>query len=542
MIEYLRVRCFVAVLSLAGLVVFGNSSAWSQVSCPDQTNQATIGNNANGQCNANSGAGPFPQNGFGLFASTTECNLLQPGRLQLGGFDNGSFENPSSIICPNCNLIQINTIAVAPGTTSVFTATFNVNGNTTNITLTGQYSRSADGLACSVTNVTASGGNFINSTTNISQKGLLSSVAGVSQALTTLKNQNWSTRTQVQNRLFDTNNDENGLSLAFKGSNSRPGENIFHSSEIKRTMSKRFVRHQREKERSINNVIFGEKKLEVTSSPDISSTLKSEKPFDFWASGGYTKVDSSVPGFSFDSDLYHAQAGVDYKLSERLLAGIFVGLNEGHADFSDVAATKLDSTAYSIGMYFGWRTNSKMGLPFISDIIIDGSFAYGFSDYDIQDVTGNGSFDADRWFYNLNVTSVIKYHLFGLPIRSLPRIGVRYVSEDQDAFTDSSGLFVGARENSIGQLFYGSETFITISPQVEAYIRTETAWDFKEADEVSLTDGSIFKRDDFGSTIGGGLQIMPMPGINLRIEGAAEDIGRDDFESYSGKGRVNLQF
>ena len=202
----------------------------------------------------------------------------------------------------------------------------------------------------------------------------------------------------------------------------------------------------------------------------------------------------------------------------------------------------MDNNSFSVGTYFRWQIHNDINNTLISNIIIDGSFAYGHADYDLQDQIASGSFDADRYYYNLNLTGIFKFSIFGLPVRSHPRIGVRYVSETQHAFEDSNGLSIASRENSIGQIFYGSEMYIALSQNIEAYLQAETAWDFKKADKLLLTDGSIFKRDEISSLIGAGIQFSPAEGLSLRLEGIIDNIGRNNFETYSGIGKLNLSF
>ena len=59
---------------------------------------------------------------------------------------------------------------------------------------------------------------------------------------------------------------------------------------------------------------------------------------------------------------------------------------------------------------------------------------------------------------------------------------------------------------------------------------------------MALTDGTVFARDEFGSTLGAGIQMTLSPTMILKIEGASEDLFRDNLETYSGRARVNMRF
>ena len=141
----------------AGFAGLWSGSAAAQVACPTATSTALTGDEAAATCII---SGVAPNNGF--TANFSPSNCTPSGQAVWTEFDNGTSENPTFLSCPEigCSVSGSDTIQINPGTSSPFTATFNVNGDTTPITVTGTYSRSDDGILCTVSNAVVTGGNF----------------------------------------------------------------------------------------------------------------------------------------------------------------------------------------------------------------------------------------------------------------------------------------------------------------------------------------------------------------------------------------------
>ncbi|WP_366655677.1 autotransporter outer membrane beta-barrel domain-containing protein [Fodinicurvata sp. EGI_FJ10296] len=69
-----------------------------------------------------------------------------------------------------------------------------------------------------------------------------------------------------------------------------------------------------------------------------------------WAEGYIGRGD----GPSFDYDLHGGLVGVDYRVSENLLAGVFFGIGRSVVEGGDAAAAEVDTDTTSTGLYAAW--------------------------------------------------------------------------------------------------------------------------------------------------------------------------------------------
>lgn len=134
---------------------------------------------------------------------------------------------------------------------------------------------------------------------------------------------------------------------------------------------------------------YGDLSANARDSAAIPSSLRYDnQPYDVWASGGYTSVDSSATGNQWDGDLWFGRMGIDHLFRDNLLVGAFGGYDEGDADFTSLT-TALDSEARVAGAYFGYLlTPAKTGLPV--HLILDGQASYSDVDYSVRN-TSNGT-------------------------------------------------------------------------------------------------------------------------------------------------------
>ena len=135
-----RLRYILIALTFA--TAFLNASQSQAYDCPDAINRSLFGSNSSPPSCSNSGSAPA--NGFQLNTNSFQCSLLG-GEADILGYDNGVREAATSLSCPGCVDIRPLNFDIPIGASSPFTAIFNVSGNTQNITVTGTYSRSADG-------------------------------------------------------------------------------------------------------------------------------------------------------------------------------------------------------------------------------------------------------------------------------------------------------------------------------------------------------------------------------------------------------------
>ncbi len=367
--------------------------------------------------------------------------------------------------------------------------------------------------------------------------------------------QKFVTQTQTQNRLLDEgagsdNGAETSLALteAYGTTIRRPKpsagqtawQTAWHSKDLLNHYRKQQALQRREKEQ---RAMAGLQQLGVNPTAEIVQPTTGQSKWDFWAAGGLTRVDSSRTGNSFDGDLTFARSGFDYLVTNSFLVGAFGGYDKADAEFASLLID-VDSTAKIAGGYFGYKmTRAMTGLPV--DLILDGQGSYAWIDYDIHDNSAltDGDFDANRFAGSLSLTAVLLRSVGRRgDLKVLPKIGVTYVREKQDAYTDSGGNEVDSQTISLGQLTFGGSTFVPIRRGVEVFGRVEGQWDFNDIGVITTSTGGTYKPDNFGVVVGGGVRAELDEKTVVRVEGAAEGLARKDYDQYSVSGRVDFKF
>ena len=287
----------------------------------------------------------------------------------------------------------------------------------------------------------------------------------------------------------------------------------------------------------------GLQQLGVNATSEISQPVTGQSNWDFWAAGGLVRVDSSRTGNTFDGDLAFGRSGFDYLVTNSLLVGAFGGYDKADAQFESLLID-LDSMAKVAGGYFGYKmTRAMTGLPV--DLILDGQGSYAWIDYDIRDNSAltDGEFDAKRMAGSLSLTAVLLKSLGRRgKIKILPKIGVTYVRETQDAYTDTGGNQVDSQTTSLGQLTFGSSLFVPLRRGVEVFGRVEGQRDFNDIGVITTSTGSTYKPDDFGVVVGGGMRAELDERTVVRVEGSTESLGRKDYDQFSVSGRIDFKY
>lgn len=132
------------------------------------------------------------------------------------------------------------------------------------------------------------------------------------------------------------------------------------------------------------------------------------------------------------------------------------------------------------------------------------------------------------------------------PIRWLPKVGVAYSEENQSSYTDSAGTAHAAQDITLGRLTFGTQVFVPILEgrlnNAEFFVKAEGEWDFDDVGQLQRADGTFYSPGDLGATLGAGLRFNVSKSTTLRLEGACESIGREDYDQYSGLVRLDHYF
>ncbi len=249
-----------------------------------------------------------------------------------------------------------------------------------------------------------------------------------------------------------------------------------------------------------------------------------------WVQAANTWVDGADTGGEFDGTALAGTLGVDYKVSDRVVLGVAFGIEDLDIDTAFNNGT-FEGSGYSITPYFGARIGDKWSM----------SALVGFSDVEYDTTSNNGattsSFDASRIMGAINVEGN-----YGKgKVRISPRVGVMYMTEDQDGFTDSAGTVSAGNTIDLGRASAGA-TIGYNTGRVEPYARGMLEYDFVKEDAVALGNGNFSSDDEFGLNAAVGFNFGLGHGFSGNIEGSSGSIFRENLDTYTLSARLRYKW
>jgi outer membrane autotransporter protein len=261
------------------------------------------------------------------------------------------------------------------------------------------------------------------------------------------------------------------------------------------------------------------------------------RPYGLWFRGASAAVDQEKSGGAYSGTELSLGGGADYRFGKSRLAGLAVAYERGDIDNTAFSTGDLTSEGATLAPYFGWRP--------MPELTLDASVGVGSFEYSAlrDDGTIGAQFDALRAFGSLNGTGAF---LFG-SLRLTPTAGVLYFNEQQDGYTESSGVSVSEQTVSLGRLSSGMEIGYTLGQEyigfgLEPYTRFAGEWDFVRPDAAALTSGETIRPGPYGANLAGGLNLFNDEGLSGKFEGSLDSIGRADYENFTVQGSVRYGF
>jgi uncharacterized repeat protein (TIGR01451 family) len=212
------------------------------------------------------------------------------------------------------------------------------------------------------------------------------------------------------------------------------------------------------------------------------------RDFAFWTTGAvsFGSADPTMQRSSIDFNTSGVSAGVDYRLSRSLIAGIGVGYGRDWTRIGD-KGTRSDAEAYNVAAYGSYR-------PF-RNVFIDALAGYGALRFDSQRfVVDDAAFvqgqrSGSQWFGSL--TAAYQYREGALMLSPYTRINASWVM--LNAFTETGGLGGALAYASQSAEFYtavlgfrGKYTFLTDWGSIAPRFRVEYNRDFSSTSTILL--------------------------------------------------------
>ena len=251
-----------------------------------------------------------------------------------------------------------------------------------------------------------------------------------------------------------------------------------------------------------------------------------------WVNIRDTEWDADSDGADIDGNQVNALAGVTYKISPKLLVGIFGGYEDFNYSSTPLAAT-LDGNGWTAGAYLGWRLAPALRF--------DAGIAHSSINYTNTAGLASGEFDGQRWFFTSGLTGTHKMGAFIIE----PSAKIYALWEDEDAYTDSLGTVQPERDFSTGRASGGFKVAYPIAlddgGKFVPFAGIYGDYYFSDDDEsATLTFDDIID-DGWSARFTGGFSYTLPCGVNASLTGEVGGIGSDT-HAVSGQASLSVPF
>ena len=252
-----------------------------------------------------------------------------------------------------------------------------------------------------------------------------------------------------------------------------------------------------------------------------------------WGNMSFTNSEDEHFESQSDFDLYNFLTGIDYKITDKMIAGVSFSYEDmdGPTYYN---AGNMAADGFTISPYFAAMLTNYLSFDVTA----------GFSRISIdQDRNRNGLFgpdiissslDAERMFIASNLNGYYSVRRWNLSAN----LEYLYAEDDQDAFRESNGNEVPSVTIHFGQISLGSEVSYSFD-SVEPYLNLAYEYDTVYDENVLGTAYTDYDCDGF--VLGGGLRFLLFSVLQGDIQ-FSSILARDEYEEYSLTGNLRFDF
>jgi outer membrane autotransporter protein len=266
------------------------------------------------------------------------------------------------------------------------------------------------------------------------------------------------------------------------------------------------------------------------SGGSLPLAYESGSPWDVWAEGRYSGFNDDAANLGRDGHVGVLYVGSDYRVTHDVIIGALVQFDWAK-DTSSLLQSDISGNGWMAGPYLSARLHEN--------IYFDLRAAWGTSSNDLALGATTGGFDTSRWLVKGALAGNWLYDCW----RITPSAELFYVTESQDAFTNSAGTNVASQDVSLGRLQFGPEVGYRFAHTADTFIEPFAAlkgvWDFDNPN-VAIIDGIAVGPGDFWGRLEGGLNVMTADGWLVRGLASWDGVGSNDYNGYTLQGTVNV--
>jgi hypothetical protein len=253
-------------------------------------------------------------------------------------------------------------------------------------------------------------------------------------------------------------------------------------------------------------------------------------PWDIWVEGRYSGFSDDAGNIDRDGHVGLLYVGGDYRVAHNMIVGVLAQFDWSKDD-SSLLASSVDGNGWMIGPYMSMQVHEN--------VFFDLRASWGRSNNDLTVGTTTGSFDTSRWLVKGTLAGNFVHDAW----RVTPTAELAYVTESQDAFTNSAGTFVAGQDVSLGRLQFGPEVGYRFAHTADTFIEPFAAikgvWDWDNPN-VQIIDGFVVGPGDFWGRLEGGLNVTTADGWLVRGMASWDGLATDDYNGYTLQGIVNI--
>jgi outer membrane autotransporter protein len=268
------------------------------------------------------------------------------------------------------------------------------------------------------------------------------------------------------------------------------------------------------------------------SSQTGASAGGAEGKLALWVNGGYSTFDEDHTTIAADGNTWALAVGGDWLFNERFIAGLAVT-----ASVSDTNSTfnsgDLETNGYTVSPYFVTVLGKNKNL------LLDGAFGYTISSNDATRATNTitSSFDSSSWFVSSNLTYILNRG----DLRVTPKVGVLWIKNTTDAYTESGGVAVAGSSSTLGRANLGARIDYTRNLKFTPFLSITGEYDFETEDYSSFTAANRPDADDTGAVLGAGFSSKLSDRASGNVS-ATTALMRKNYKGYTLSGTLRFNF
>jgi outer membrane autotransporter protein len=266
---------------------------------------------------------------------------------------------------------------------------------------------------------------------------------------------------------------------------------------------------------------------------DVVSSPATSTPWNIWIDGKHSAIDGHDPISGADGRTDNVLGGLDYRFSDKVMAGVFVSYEDSRLETGEGALEAITRTsAPGAGAY--------VGLTLSETLVLSGTVGYSRIDTDIDVSASDVELDSDRLQASLSLTG----YYYSRDFRASPYLQAAWTSDWQDDVPLPGGGF--DQRTDTGILSAGSQFGYTIRigevTSIEPYIGAQVDWIFEDEVHTEGAGSEEVSDEDWDIHLLGGLNFSLAANVQLSLSADVSGLLLRESDTVTGGATLAVQF